>query len=385
MQEAEKLLEFAAALARGRPQRVPLLVDLARSLGETGKLRRAEEFFGEVAGQSDVARFEAASLGDYTTATADSFKHLVDVTPDQAARSKLGKAEHARAAVLAAEVSWTTGEYSAMKALLREARTASRGLGRQEKQPLLNSILGWEARALLLGPERVAPAIRACDRIAGATGSSVVKAVALAVKAGLTAMRGQFEEARLHYEKSRRIGVAYGLDSSLAALALYSGPVELLDGSPGHAESQLRQGYDALDGMGDRSRQATTAAFLAHALYEQGKNDDAKKFALKSKELGAEADKFTEVMWRGALAKALARGGDCKFALELAQEAVNIAPAPRDAPNLRGDALLDHAEVLRLCKPADARAKAQEARGLYKNKGNVAAVRRVDAFIARLP
>jgi tetratricopeptide (TPR) repeat protein len=383
MQVAAKLLEFATALARDAPdERLQLLPDLGLSLEEIGKLRRAEEMFAE-AHESDLARFEVASLRDYTEATTESFEKL-----EEAAKSRPGSgaAERARAAILVAEVKWTEGKYGEMHEPLEEAEEHLGDPVNPELQHLLNSILGWNARAMLLGPEKADEAINSCDELQRRASRWSSRAVVLAVRAGLRAMQDDLVQARTDYEESRRIGEVFGLNAWLAALPLYSGPAELLDGQAAEAERQLRHGYEALESMGDRSRRATAAAFLAHALYDQGENDEAKNFALKSKELGADADTFTEVTWRRALAKALARLGDCISARDLANEAEERAPSQDDAPNLRGDALLDHAEVLRLCNEprANARAKAETAAELYGKKGNIVAESRANAFIARL-
>jgi ATP/maltotriose-dependent transcriptional regulator MalT len=385
MRVAAKLLEFASALARDDPdsnQRLQLVPDLGLSLEEIGKLRRAEEMFAEVEDGSNLARFEVASLRDYTRATPQSFDTLKAEAAEP--REELEPAERARAAILAAEVNWTEGKYGAMNELLKEAEDQLKEPDNPEQQPLLNSILGWKARALLLGPEKADKAIKSCDDFEDASRSSS-RAVVLAVRAGLRAMRDEIDEARTDYQESRRIGEAFGLNAWLAALPLYSGPVELLDGQAAEAERQLRYGYDALESMGDRSRRATTAAFLAHALYEQQRDDEAGKFAEESRKLASKSDVFTQVVWRGAMAKVLARAGDCEGAKRLAEESENRAKKT-DSPNLKGDALLDWAEVLRFCEtPEVAAKKAEEAVEKYEEgKHNVAAARRAKAFITRL-
>jgi tetratricopeptide (TPR) repeat protein len=354
-----------------------------------GELRRAEELLNEVADSSGEApsRFaflEVASLRDYVVATSGSFHEL-----QEASQIEPGPAPEvrARARIAAAEVSWTVARYSDMEGALAEARTAAEELEGSVGRSLLNSIGGWEARALLLGPTPADEGIERCGELlqeARDTGSKSLEATVLAVSAGLRAMLGEFDEAREVFVESRRIGKAFGLEAWLAALPLYSGPVELLDEQPADAARQLRRAYDALERMGDRSRRATTAAFLAQARYEQQLDDDAMKFARKSRGLAGADDVFTQVIWRGVWAKLIARAGDCEGALALAQDAVERA-AESDGLNLQGDSLLDQAEVLRVCDPSSARAAAEQARERYDGKGNVAAVRRADAFIARLP
>ena len=300
---AAKLLELAAALSRGREdQRLPLAPDLGRSLQEVGELRRAEEILNEAADRSGdaparLAFLEAASLRDYLAATPGSFLELRDAStvadsePDVRARSK----------VVEAEVSWTIGNYAAMAQPLDEALKAAQELKGSAGRSLANSILSWQARALLLGPTPADDGRRRCDEIleeARASGSRALEAAVLAVSAGLNAMLGEFDEARRLYGESRRIGEEFGLKAWLAALPLYSGPVELLAEQSADAACQLRQAYDALKSMGDRSRRATTAAFLAQALYELQRDEEAMKFARRSKGLAAGDDVFTQVVWR---------------------------------------------------------------------------------------
>jgi len=379
---AAKLFELATALARDREeQRVSLVPALGRSLRAVGELRRAEELLNEVADRSGdapsrFAFFEAASLRDYMAASPGSFHELQEASklpPDSEPEVR------ARARIVEAEVRWTIGKYSEMETPLADARDAADEVGGPEGRSLLNSIGGWKARALLLGPTPAGDGLGVCEDIlqeARDTGSHALEAAVLAVSAGLHAMLGEFEEARRRYKESRRIGEAFGLDAWLAALPLYSGPVELLDARAADARRQLRRGYEALERMGDRSRRATTAAFLAQALYEQQRDDEAMPFARKSKGLAAVDDVFTQVAWRGALAKILARDGDCEAAVPLAQEAVDLANST-DGLNLRGDALLDRALVRRECGLPDAEESADEARARYHEKGNEAGVRRV--------
>jgi hypothetical protein len=381
---AAQLFEAAAALAGDDDdKRLPIVPALGRSLRAIGELRRAEELLNEVANPEGEApeRFaflEVASLRDYIAATGGSFHDLEEASklaPDSAADVE------ARAKIVQAEVNWTTGAYGAMKAPLEGAREAAKKLGGSEGRSLLNSALGWEARALLLGPVHADKGRERCEAIltdAKESESHALEASVLAVSAGLHAMLGDFEEARRRYKESGRLGEAYGLTGWLGALSLYSGPVELLAGSAPVARRKLRRGYDALERIGDRSRRATTAAFLAHAFYEEGRDREAKRFARKSRGLTAADDAYTQVVWRGALAKALARSEEedrCDRARRLAQEAVDGA-SKTDGLNLQGDAFFDQAVVLRACEQ-DYVDSLVEARARYRDKGNQAALDRV--------
>lgn len=391
MRVAAKFLEFAAGLARDHEdERVKLAPDLGRSLEAIGELLRAEQILGDAAGDTGdaPARFaflERASLRDYTEATNDSFSEL-EGAPDRARDSEPDVA--ARAGILDAEVSWTKGEYDAMAGQLEAASDAAGRVEDLEKRrSLFNAIRGWQARAMLLGPERADVGLTRCKEMldeARADRSHALKASLRAVCAGLHAMQDEFDEARDLYQQSRRNGETFGLTAWLGALSLYSGPVEILAGKPKDAVRQLRRGFDALEGMGDRSRGATTAAFLAHALYEAGQLGEADTAAQRSKDLAAEEDVFTQVVWRGARAKVLAHNQDCDGAVALAEEAVDLA-GKTSSPNLQGDALLDLARVLHECDRPGARDRAVDARGQYDAKGNIAGVRRANEFIEGLP
>jgi tetratricopeptide (TPR) repeat protein len=389
MRGATKLLELAAALARQRGERVALLPHLGRSLQAAGELRRAEELLDEAAQEdrdtppSQFAFLEVTSLRDYTEATAESFGDLKRAVEDGADLSD--PSARARAAILEAELRWTEGRYGAMDPPLAAARDAANDVAEdEEKRTLLNSIVGWQARALLLGPEPADGGIAKCEELLGvAKGSHSAEAEVLAVRAGLRAMRDDFDGAREDSERSLRIGQAFGLTAWLAALPLYSGPVELLGGRPGEAAKQLRRGCEALERSGDKSRRATMAGFLAHALYAQHQDREAERFARKAQQLASEEDVFTQVIWRTASAKVLARRGDCERAVAVARKAVQIAKET-DSPNLLGDAQLDLAKVLSLCELSAARRQARAALKVYGEKGNLAAVRHAKALVARL-
>jgi hypothetical protein len=77
--------------------------------------------------------------------------------------------------------------------------------------------------------------------------------------------------------------------------------------------------------------------------------------------------------------------GELVEAERVGREAVAIASAT-DVLDLRGQALADLAEVLRLAsRPEEARALVEEATRLYDQKGNVVAAERLRALMAEPP
>jgi tetratricopeptide (TPR) repeat protein len=78
------------------------------------------------------------------------------------------------------------------------------------------------------------------------------------------------------------------------------------------------------------------------------------------------------VQWRAVRAKLLARAGESEEGERLAREAVSLAEETPDFLLLRGDALLDLAEVLVATgRPTEAVPAIEKALQLYERKGNV--------------
>ena len=106
------------------------------------------------------------------------------------------------------------------------------------------------------------------------------------------------------------------------------------------AERELVSGHDQLEAIGENELRSTIAATLAHVLYEQGRDVEAERFARASKSAAAEDDVGSQVLWRSALAKVIARRDGSDEAEELASDAVALA-ATTDMLSLHGAALLD--------------------------------------------
>ena len=88
------------------------------------------------------------------------------------------------------------------------------------------------------------------------------------------------------------------------------------------------------------------------------------------------------MFWRQVRAKALARRGEDVAAEDLAREAVALAE-PTDALDMRADALVDLAEVLRLIDRKDEpKGVLEEALRLYEQKGNVVSAARARDVLA---
>jgi tetratricopeptide (TPR) repeat protein len=162
--------------------------------------------------------------------------------------------------------------------------------------------------------------------------------------------------------------------SSMARAQTLSQPmvwVELWGGDPHAAVAAGKEGCRLLEQMGERGVLSTAAGNLGQALYTIGQLDEADAWAERAKELGANEDAITQMLWRQVRAKILARRGQHERALHLAKEAVAIA-GNTDLLNWEGDTYLDLAEVLSLAGRPDEEATAlTEALSCYERKENL--------------
>jgi class 3 adenylate cyclase/tetratricopeptide (TPR) repeat protein len=234
------------------------------------------------------------------------------------------------------------------------------------------------------GPTPVEEAIRACDEIiARSGGDRKVEAIALGSLAHMHAMQGNFESAREEYRRARGMLEELGWTFTAALSSIVSGPIEMLAGDPVAAEAELRRDYEILDRLGDRNYISTIAAYLAEALYRQGRYDESGTFATFSADVAAPDDLATQVLWRGVSAKLLARQGELEEAERIAREAVEMSRRADDPIDDQANALMDLGQVLRMAgKHDEAAREAGQALALYEKKGNLVSAAAARRFMA---
>jgi tetratricopeptide (TPR) repeat protein len=362
-----------------------LLPALGTSLFEAGRMAEATRVLEEaIAGAPEPwlearARIERefVRLELETGVGAESARRLVDeVLPVlERARDDHGQC---RAWSLRAHAAWQSGRVERADADWVQAVACAR---RADDGRELFATLGWRATAAVLGPTPVDEAIGRCEEIRGFVRSTpVTLAWALNPLALLHAMRGQFELAARFLHRANEI--LHELGSLHSSAPHLEALVRLLAGEPKLAEVALRAGVDRLASMNSLGLLATTNAILAHAVYAQGRMQEADELCRRASDAAAADDIFTQVIWRGVKAKILAGQGRCNDALALAGEAVALA-TPTDLLTLRGDALLDLAVGLRACAPeSQSRCATRGALSLYERKGNRVAAARARSLLS---
>jgi DNA-binding SARP family transcriptional activator/tetratricopeptide (TPR) repeat protein len=235
--------------------------------------------------------------------------------------------------------------------------------------------LGTLGAALFCGPTPVSDALGLCTQLlADHGGDRASEANILVWMGSLEAMRGQFGVAREAVGRAKSIYMDLGLTvAAVDTCGLVLGVVEMLAGKPEAAEVVLREGCTICAELQQFAPLSNRASELADALYAQGSYGEAEQWAAVGREHAAEGDLSAQAAWRSISAKISARTG-VRDADKLARAAVDMT-ASTDALNERARSLADLAEVLRLGgRQDDAQASLEEAIGLYKQKGNTAAV-----------
>jgi ATP/maltotriose-dependent transcriptional regulator MalT len=116
----------------------------------------------------------------------------------------------------------------------------------------------------------------------------------------------------------------------------------------------------------------------------QGRQEEAEELTRECEEAARPNDVHAQIRWRAIRAKVMARKGEFESAEKLAREAVTVA-AESDFLNDHADALVDHAEVLRLeGRGAEASSAVGSAVALYEQKGDVVSAAKARAALDEL-
>ncbi len=389
---ASLLARAARARPVGDPLRARLSTDAAEALIEVGELDEARTLY-------DAAREEATAAGRSTLATiatlgSVNLRYLTEGGDASAVTSVVEGAirelevagDHAalaRAWRILTNIQFSSCAYSDATAsaerMIAEARLAG-------DRPMELRALPALATCAQLGPTPVPQAIAIIEGVLGELeGDRKAEAYTQRALANLEAMRGRFDEARTLYRASRATldDLGWRFDAALTS-AIASGPVELIAGDAPAAERELRRDHDALAAMGERNYISTTKAFLAEALYRQGRDAEAMAMTLESEAIAADDDVATQYLWRSVRAKLLARSGAHAAAERMGREAIDIIEDTQD-PDSQGYAWIDLAEVLLMAGATDAAIEAaRTAQARFRMKGNTASEARARAVESRI-
>ncbi|HUK95429.1 MAG TPA: adenylate/guanylate cyclase domain-containing protein [Gaiellaceae bacterium] len=371
-----KLLQRARAVLPSDEQDVQLDSDLADALFFSGQPGPAEELLRE-------AEDRATARGDGLGALQARLHRAIVALYTDPATSSRETAELGKQAIPVFEaagderglaIAWwaiSLQEHSLVRfgprnAALERSIDHARRAGDERMATRLSWTLG---AGYLFGPATVQEGLR---WHASREDAALNRPYDLATLAILEAMRGQFDEARGSLAEARSRAEELGQSMLIAHLGETAWEIELHAGTPMAAEQALRESCARYEQMGERGWLSTRAGELGHMLCELGRYDEAEEWARKSRELGADDDIMTQMLWRQVLARIKAQRGEVERAERLAREAVAYGES---TDGLIGRALahLDLAEVLeRAGRHEEAADEIRKALALCEQKGDVA-------------
>jgi tetratricopeptide (TPR) repeat protein len=208
---------------------------------------------------------------------------------------------------------------------------------------------------------------------------------ATAQRALCLAMLGRFDEARRIFatalSRLEDAGNELGVASSRGELG---SEIEALAGNLATAIEHAQASCRILDELGARAIESTYQGYLALHLAAAGQLDEAEQAVRRSDEYGAADDLMTQIMWRRAKARVCARRGELESADGYARAAVEIAERIQ-SPQVLGDTLLDHGDVLARAGAVDqAAARYKRALACYELKESVASATQAREKLALL-
>jgi class 3 adenylate cyclase/tetratricopeptide (TPR) repeat protein len=287
----------------------------------------------------------------------------------------------ARAWDLVAWLDFGQGQCAAAEAAWERSIAHARhaGSARHELAGLssLASVAVW-------GPTPRADALRRCeDILATVHGHLAARAVVLGLLGCLRALEGRFDEARGLVGRRDALFEEIGLQHESARHAHADAWIEMLAGDPVAAERILRRGYQVLEGLGGRTQLQVVGSYLARALGQQGRWEEAERLAVDVEEL--------DPTGIAEIASARCTRGKAAASLGRVDEGIGLARAGLEMIDStdflldRADARVDLGEVLRLAgRDDDADALLDEARRLHEQKGNsVSAARAAAQLVGR--
>ena len=374
-------------LPREGPERARILVQLTEALIDAGRNADALRALDELDGSpsvDEVTRDHAAlcrgeiELQLASTTTAVERLHALA----QSGIEVFAAHDDDQALLRACWVSYLTSMTIGRSTAAREAIDRLGVLADRLSHPLAGRLPGMRAMNLAWGPTPVPDALEATEALLRTVRDDpATEPFVLAGHAYLLAQAGDIASARAALDRMRGIAERQGQRIVLwASWGQNVGRTELLAGDPERAERALRPSFEALRDAGSLAFSSTLAGQLAHALVELGRPDEASAFAAVARDAAGEADVLSQVLWRSALARALAPQAAGERSRELGDEAVRLA-ATTEWPNVLADTLLDRARVAVLAGD-DAVADEDIARAtvIYLAKSNVAGQARATAL-----
>ena len=178
--------------------------------------------------------------------------------------------------------------------------------------------------------------------------------------ANIAALQGRFAESREYFETYLAWMADRGRRFEILSTAMSQGASELAAGDYERAERVLREGWDELGRLGEGGFRSTTGTYLAEALVELGRLDEALAVLDEAQSITAPDDWVTHAYSAYVRGIAASAAGDHESAAVLVGEAVDLA-AQREYVVTRAIFWLGQGRVLLAAGRAEEAQEALEA------------------------
>jgi class 3 adenylate cyclase/tetratricopeptide (TPR) repeat protein len=371
-----RLLERAETVVASDEQaHVELMPDLGAALYDAGRLDDAARILEKAVEDSHEARVRARAQIERALVRLESEPESGATQAERIAREGLDILDRShdlrgtcRAWFLRGCVAWRAGRAADADDFWEHSEGCAERAGAERER---FEMIGWRAMTAAQGPAPVEDAINRCETFGELVrGSPKATVWILHPLALLHAMNEDFDAAVELLDEADRIRAALGgLSSGFSHLEAWT---RLCLNQPDLAEARLRADVETLASMSGKDTLATTFALLAKAVFAQGRVDEAAQLCRAAERQAAAEDTMTQVILHGVAARVATRQGGVELGESLARKGVTLGDST-DLISLRGDAMLDLADVLRITdRREEAERAAQVGLALYRAKGNIA-------------
>ena len=355
-----------------------LSIDLSRALMEAGELKEASEAVTlaiahgtERQDHKMVARARLQEIALQAMTDHDAWMESAHDTVQSllVEMTKLGdQLGQTRALLQLADYHWDGLRTEKAQELLHQALPLAQAVGDRVEEGRIQSYL---AGAAFWGPMPVDEAITLCrDILDRGSDDQIVMATTMRMLGGLYAMRGDFDEGRESHDAGRILAHDLGQRLVLAYTTQISGVIELLAGDAEAAVALFREGFDALEAMGEQAYLSTQAAFLARALLTTGRIDEAHQMTVVSERAADDTTPGLGIAeWGPTRVRVMGIRGELREAVRLAEQVIGAIQQVEDVISI-GDGYTAVAELFEKAGQHDrARSFYEDALAAYQAKG----------------
>ncbi|MBA2463087.1 MAG: tetratricopeptide repeat protein, partial [Actinobacteria bacterium] len=299
------------------------LTDLPAVSAEMENVRVAAAEAGDarLEGRALTALAEVALSRDADVTRARELAHAaLDVLPADDDPSRYD------ALALLSQIGWWEGDLASVERYATQTLEIARRANRKD----LESGSAVELAAVYyarLDDEQAERYLTEAIKLAEESGSFVARGWALRMQGELHVRREELDEAAEAFEEALRLFQEAGVTVSAARVLNWLGLVRWRKGDPSGAEQVLREAIRMLKPIEDRGTLVETQRTLAQVLLEQGKVDEAERYALESRQTVGPRDMHSRATTRVALGLVRAAQGRDDEAEALLREAFEILDA----------------------------------------------------------